>query len=1103
MAIVWALRRLRAEPFIAGGALVTVTLALVLLASGPIFADAVSTGALRQTMDEAPTAETAIHISGRVEVTAIEEADEIVARRVDAASVGASLELSRMIAANEAFALPEQLDAERVDLTRLTWVDGLKENTSLVAGAWPTDSPSPAGVVPVAVDAGAADELGLDVDEVIVLTARTGTAADVSAQIVGLYRVDDAAAPFWHERSRVAESLTVTTSFRTVTFMVSHEVLTSGVSPRPDLSWLVLPSFENIELDEVEPLRRSTRALEADINAEWSTLDPVVPIAASVSTSLGEVLVDSSRTLSVAQAVIIATVLQLAALAAFALLLVGGLGVETRRAEATVLRARGASPTQMGGEALLEAALIVVPIAILAPLLASRLVSVFDQFEPLASIGFELQTRRVPGSWLVSAGAAVLTIALLTWPAIRAARLAAAEGAVTRQDSRGLLQRSGLDLAVLAAAAFAYWQLRVLGDDRASAVRGRFGVDPMVIVAPTFGLVAGALLAVRALPAATRLAERLVTRGRGAVSALTVWQLARRPHRFTRTALLLIMAISVGVFAAAYERTWTASQGARAEHEVVADARLTPNRRTGDSITALQLSSALEALDGVQRAIPVVELEPDLPGASAPGRLLALDATAAGVLHADAGLTAALDLLAAARPEIPGIDLPGNPATLSFRTDVFLVDPEGRRLDPDPDVPPVPPLAGVLSLSLLDGDGLIHTLNTGNFGLALTDRAVELTVPESGTGAVPRPPLRIVDIELDTVTHGAVSRAVRVEIGPLAITDLSGQVTQVPLTGIPLRATSEVVGFLASPTSITLASNDADQRLILTVTSGAALLAVPIVHTVARPDLPQVATVPGIAGRAWAEAADVTVGDVLNVPADRIEGLQVEIVGLVDVVPGVESDQQAAVMVDLPSMQWHERTPGRPTRQISEYWLSLSPNSTTVIDALARPPIEAVETIALRERRIELTSNPPALGSLGAMGVGFVASLVFAIAALVVTSVVSARERGAELAVLEALGLSARQRRRWLIREQVVTVLVGVIIGTGVGLGLSMLVLPVMSLSADGSSSFPPVVVLIPWTRVVALSLGVAAASLVGVVASLVVGIGTSTSAALRTGVDG
>ena len=219
----------------------------------------------------------------------------------------------------------------------------------------------------------------------------------------------------------------------------------------------------------------------------------------------------------------------------------------------------------------------------------------------------------VAAAWWTAAVAAVVTVGLLVVPAARAAVAAAAEGSTPRPRRFGPIQRSGLDVAVVGAAAFAYWQLRVLGDERAANLRGRFGVDPLVVLAPMFGIVAGGLIVLRVLPIIAGVAERLIGRRRGAIGALTVWQLARRPHRYTRTALLVTMSVAVGTFVAVYEPTWTGSQRAQAAHEVAADVRVEPNRRVGDSVGPLQLASVLAALGG-DAVMATVELPTTLPG---------------------------------------------------------------------------------------------------------------------------------------------------------------------------------------------------------------------------------------------------------------------------------------------------------------------------------------------------------------------------------------------------------------------------------------------------------------------------------------------------------
>lgn len=1095
-----ALRRLRAEGFITAAAAVAVWLALVLLASGPIFADAVSTAALRRSLADAPMAEAAVVVDGRLWRDDVDGADGAVRRDLGRAFERVGVSVMQRLEASANYALPSQPSDERLDLAKMSWAEDLERHARVVAGRWPADAVT-AGPFEVVVDETAADVLGLAVGDTLALTARTQPAADIDITVVGLFRPDDAFAPFWHGRDRLVEPVTVSSAFRTVSFVTSRDaLLDGGFQSRFDVDWLALPAFDAIELDDVEVVRGRVAGLETRLNGALFDPDADPPTEITVRTELSDLLQGGDRTLTVARATIFATVTQLAALAAFALTLVAGLGVDARRDEATLMRARGAAPGQLTRQAFVDAALVVLPLAVVAPLTATWLVGWFDEFGPLASIELQLEPRPVAAAWWTSAIAAVVTVGLLVAPAARAAAAAAAEGGSPRARLVGPVQRSGLDLAVVGAAAFAYWQLRVLGDDQAADLRGRFGVDPLVVLAPMFGIVAGALLVLRVLPLLGRAAERLVRRRRGAVGALTVWQLSRRPHRYTRTALLVTMAVAVGTFAAVYEPTWTGSQRAQAANEVAADVRVEPNRRVGDSVGPLQLSSVLADVGGGS-VMAVVDLATDLPGDDRDGRLLAIDVAAAAALNdaADPATIAALGDLAARRPAIPGIDLPGTPVELVVAVDVVEVDGFGQAL-PDEDEPRSP-LAGSLELTLQDGDGLLHAVSAGSLAPGSTRRSVVLAATDAGPAAVPRPPLRVVDVQVDTFTQSAVSRFVDITIGPIEVTDAAGAVETVSFEGLPLALDSETFGFLAAPASATVVSSD-DGSMRVSVTSGSSLFGVRVVHTVARSGLPAADVVAGLADRGWASAARVSAGDIVDVGTDRVDPARVEIVGFFDVVPGTDPSTTPAVVVDLPSLQWHEHSPGRSGRAVTEYWLGLEPGADVSVETFSRPPIEAVAVTMLDARRAELTANPPALGSLGALGAGFLASVVLAVAALVVTTVVSVRERAAEFAVLEALGLRRRQRRAWLLREQALIVAFGVVLGVAIGLGLAYLVLPVTSLAQDGGSTFPPVEVIVPWDRVVGLAAGVAVASLVAVGVALGLRSRGPVGTALRTGVE-
>src|SRR5690606_29801128 len=84
-------------------------------------------------------------------------------------------------------------------------------------------------------------------------------------------------------------------------------------------------------------------------------------------------------------------------------------------------------------------------------------------------------------------------------------------GARSRPGRFAFAQRVGVDTALVVLAALAWFQLR----QYASPLTGtgqRLGIDPMLVAAPTIGVLAGAVLSLRLLPRITGVAERLVDR---------------------------------------------------------------------------------------------------------------------------------------------------------------------------------------------------------------------------------------------------------------------------------------------------------------------------------------------------------------------------------------------------------------------------------------------------------------------------------------------------------------------------------------------------------------------------------------------------------------
>ncbi|MGW3955139.1 FtsX-like permease family protein, partial [Streptomyces sp. NPDC004752] len=90
----------------------------------------------------------------------------------------------------------------------------------------------------------------------------------------------------------------------------------------------------------------------------------------------------------------------------------------------------------------------------------------------------------------------------------------------------------------------------------------------------------------------------------------------------------------------------------------------------------------------------------------------------------------------------------------------------------------------------------------------------------------------------------------------------------------------------------------------------------------------------------------------------------------------------------------------------------------------------------------------------------------------------SLRERGAEFAVLRALGAPRRQLARTIAAEQGVLVALALVVGVALGTVLTRAVLPLIVLTAEATRPVPTLLVELPPGRVALLLAAVAATPL-------------------------
>ena len=167
-----------------------------------------------------------------------------------------------------------------------------------------------------------------------------------------------------------------------------------------------------------------------------------------------------------------------------------------------------------------------------------------------------------------------------------------------------------------------------------------------------------------------------------------------------------------------------------------------------------------------------------------------------------------------------------------------------------------------------------------------------------------------------------------------------------------------------------------------------------------------------------------------------------------------------------PTVQLTAWSPGEPIGSVDEYWLGLGIEGAGAEPLLRAPPLEVSGYASLDQRIDRRTTDPPAIGTLGAMSIGFVAAAVFATIGFAVSASISARERANEFATLRALGLSRRQLGRWLASEQVLVGVTGLVLGLAIGLAMSAFLLPQISLTQRGEAIFPPLEVTYPWISI-------------------------------------
>ncbi|HUG16805.1 MAG TPA: ABC transporter permease [Thermomicrobiales bacterium] len=1079
------LMRARSDWLILAAALLVIVLATTLLSAGPIYAGAVAESGLHRTLHDAPATEVNVEITARITGAEFLPMDDIVIQQSSNAFrfSGASVQRSGR---SDSFALPDQPGEIVTDLGVFAFFDDVQLHATLVEGAWPSGESG--DVLASAIPESTAELLSLSIGDELVLESRRQDGFLIATRVEGIYRVDDASDPYWWDDELDLNGIVEGQSFVTYgPFVVSPADFYNQVTVSTSLTrWRVYPVWTTLSVGDVAAFRGAVEQLEGRLNSELRSADRF-----TVNTTLPRILRAAERSLLVTRTGVVILTLQLAILAGYALVLTAGLLTEQRRVETALLRSRGGGSGQIGVMAFMEGLLLAAPAAMLGPWIAALSLRLLNVVGPLTTIDLAVEPVVTGLAYALSAVSALACVMALTLPAYRSARsFVDARSARGRQQTRGGAQRAGADLALLAIAGLGYWQLRRYGAPITETVQGRLGLDPFLVAAPAIGLLAGAVVALRVIPLLARTIDRLVTTTRGLVPSLGAWQVSRRPTRYARAALLLVLAMAIGLFAVSYTSTWTASQADQADFQTGADVRIVPDRRVSTAITPLNLADAHQHIDGVTETMPVTRDVLTVSRSAGAGRLLGIDAAAANVVAFRPDLAmddfdAMMQRLVDSRPTLPVVPLPGEPRRLALHVDLAF-DPVSDGAPPDW----LESLSPRITVVFQDQRGLLHSRLSARIEPGAWDGRVEIPlVFELGNGEVATPefPLTIAAIDFRVLIPQDQPITGRFAIDRIEVSDsvIGDDWTSVATgdAGNWSFSLTAVGGLLEAP-ELAPATDDRSGRVAATFSTGAhrGNTRVPVDFHLRAGASPAFESVAVVVSDLFLQSTETSVGD--RIPLDIGGGPQVvEIVGSVVAFPTIEERSGGIIIIDLPTLAMMRFS--RDARVISpgEWWLNVDEAARAeAVSTLWQEPYSSSRVFDRVDRAVTLRTDPVALGIIGALSLGFVASGLFAAIGFVVSASVSARERITEFALLRALGLSPRQLSGWLSLENGLLVGVSLVGGTLLGLTLAWLVLPFVTLTQDASAVMPGVIVQIPWRTILMLEL-VTVVALAGVVA--------------------
>jgi ABC-type antimicrobial peptide transport system permease subunit len=969
-------------------------------------------------------------------------------------------------------------------------LDEITAQATLTAGQWP-GAPRAGGPVPVALPVAVATRLHLTLGSVLRGTNQSG--AMTSLRVSGLFRPKDTASPYWALDLLPASGISIHNNFVTYAGISTPGSLTvygpavvnpaafGGTLTPSQASWMVLPQAKPMADGNIAALATSTSAATSQLAVS------ILPYGLTVTSGLPRLLAGLASTIAATRSLFAIGALQLLLVAVAGLVLAARLLASLREEESAVLRARGATRWQLTRPTLAEAVVVAAAASVAGVLAGTRLTGVLARLSGLHLDGYRGAIS--PLAWLSALVMLVLCAAVMAWPALNALTPGAARLRRGRQARLAGIARAGGDLALVALAAVAVWELRGFSAVAHTAT-GSLGIDPVVALAPTLALAGVTIIPLRGLPLLARLADKATDHERRLAATMVSWQIARRPLRQAGPALLVVVVTSTATLAVAGYASWRQSAADQAAFSVGSDVRL-------DSAAPLQLGTAgqITRAPGVTAATAAT-----LARIGNGGQLIALDASTAGktiLLRPDLS-TLALSTLwqrITAR-QASGVALPGQPERLEIVA-ALGAGPGTSAAQVRSEIG-----SAMVTAWVEEADGAAYQVPAGSLPFDGKQRSLVFPLSPSGQASYP---LRLLGFSLQYLlppydqANPQSALAATLSIDSLAVAATASGPFGPPFCDGACLAAWHATGSspyvpTGPPSSLgTLPPSDGAEPSILHWKSGAGgarqltfsaghdpsmqvMLGVNLnpgtaTGTVAIAPGSSSQIVPVIATSSYLSANHLSIGSSASVSVGEtsVTAVTVQIVASVAKFPTV-SGQDQALIVDLGEVNDVLAANHAAPLPATRWWLRTAGGQV--------PPLPAglgLSVTARASQQAALLNNALLAGPWQAMLAIGVAAVLLGVLGFSISVAASLRSRRTQSAVFAALGVGKIAQAGQLCLEQCAISLPAAAVGLLAGIGLAQLLVPAITLTLDAAAPVPWVLVVVPLGPAIALALVTAA----------------------------